>query len=189
MATKQNRKNTKNPKHKLFSVRKIALVAGAIAIIVGVVGVIALRRGDDAATKMHTTFNTPTAATFTDSGNVMFTSDNIPDVNNARTLSHIQPLVISYNWTSGPYNQALRPDATNNDITTGVKISPFVRGTWAIRGGGDELAFTPDTDWPADTRFTVRVADNMVNSDVAIYNTTISFTTPRIDANVDCFNL
>lgn len=189
MATKQNRKNTKNPKHKLFSVRKIALVAGAIAIIVGVVGVIALRRGDDAATKMHTTFNTPTAATFTDSGNVMFTSDNIPDVNNARTLSHIQPLVISYNWTSGPYNQALRPDATNNDITTGVKISPFVRGTWAIRGGGDELAFTPDTDWPADTRFTVRVADNLVNSDVAIDDTTISFTTPRIAATVDSFNL
>ncbi len=189
MATKQNRKSTKNPKHKLFSVRKIALVVCAFAVIAGIVGVIALRRGNDAATKMHTTFNTPTAATFTDTNNVMFTSDNIPEVNNARTLSHIQPLVISYNWTSGPYNQAVRPDATSNDITAGIKISPFVRGTWARQGGGDELSFSPDTDWPADTRFTVRVADNLVNSDVAIDDKTISFTTPRATATVDSFNL
>ncbi|HBS76625.1 MAG TPA: hypothetical protein DEA31_02070, partial [Alphaproteobacteria bacterium] len=189
MATKQNRKSTKNPKRKLFSVRKIALVVCTIVLIAGIVGVIALRRGNDAATKMHTTFNTPTAATFTDTNNVMFTSDNIPDVNNARTLSHIQPLVISYNWTSGPYNQAVRPDATSNDITAGIKISPFVRGTWARQGGGDELSFTPDTDWPADTRFTVRVADNLINSDVAIDDKTISFTTPRVTATVDSFNL
>ncbi len=189
MATKQYRKNTKNPKRKLFSVRKIALAVCAIAIIVGASAYIALHHGDDATTTMHTTFNTPTAVTFTDTNNVMFTSDNMPDVNNARTLSHIQQLVISYNWTSGPYSQALRPDATNNDITAGVKISPFVRGTWTLRGGGDELAFTPDTDWPADTRFTVRVADNLANSDVAIDNKTISFTTPRVTATVDSFNL
>ncbi len=185
---KRNIAKKQTKKHSIW--REIAMI-GVVALVMagGLATWYMTRTGNANVTRMHATYNTPTAATFSDSNDVLFGANDIPTVNNNRTLNKIQPLVISYDWKSGPYQRTFRPELTDADIARGVKISPFVRGTFAVRGGGDEIVFTPESDWPADTDFTVRISRDMINSGVTPDRRNISFTTPAITATVSSFNL
>ena len=116
------------------------------------------------------------------------TSSNIPDVNNNRSLSEIQPLIVSYNWTHGPYAPTFKMDLTAADITRDVKITPYVRGIWSIRGP-NMIAFTPESDWLPNTKYTIKVGKKLFHDDVRPDARTTSFTTPKIAATIDSFNV
>lgn len=168
------------------------VIAAAVAVVAAIGGIVLWRviaRGSENITVMHVSVPDVTAAKFSDDNTVLFGANDIPTVNNNRAVSGIMPLTISYNWYSGPYQQVLKPTLTQSDITNGVKITPTVRGTFRIQGGGDEIVFTPVVDWPADTDFTVRIDKKLFNDDVAVDKKTISFTTPKITATVSSFNL
>lgn len=168
------------------------VIAAAVAVVAAIGGIVLWRviaRGSENITVMHVSVPDVTAAKFSDDNTVLFGANDIPTVNNNRAVSGIMPLTISYNWYSGPYQQVLKPTLTQSDITNGVKITPTVRGTFHIQGGGDEIVFTPAVDWPADTDFTVRIDKKLFNDDVSVDKKTISFTTPKITATVSSFNL
>lgn len=133
--------------------------------------------------------DTPAPQAFADTNIANFiASDDAPDVNNNRKISDIQPLIVSYNWTGGEYAPAFRMNATNADVNAAVKITPSIRGTWTMRGP-NVLGFIPDADWPADTKFTVKIAKSLTNDDVRPNTYTASFTTPEITASVDSFDI
>ncbi len=131
---------------------------------------------------------TPNAQSFLDTNNALFTSENgIPAVNNNRTLEHIAPVVISYQWESGPYSPAFTMGLNKKDLNKYVKISPIIRGNFELMGQ-NTIKFTPDTPWPADTRFTIRMSKNLFDTDVRPDDYSATFTTPKITANIDSFN-
>ena len=168
------------------------VIATAVAIVAAIGGIVlwrAVARGSENITVMHVSVSDVTAAKFTDDNTVLFGANNVPTVNNNRAVSSIVPLIISYNWYSGPYQQVLKPTLTQSDITNSIKITPTVRGAFRTQGGGDEIVFTPAIDWPADTDFTFRIDKRLFNDDVSVDKNTISFTTPKITATVSSFNL
>ena len=168
------------------------VIAAMVAIVATIGGIMFWRviaHGSENITVMRVSVSDVTAATFTDDNTVLFGANNVPTVNNNRAVSSIVPLIISYNWYSGPYQQVLKPTLTQSDITNGIKITPTVRGAFRTQGGGDEIVFTPAIDWPADTDFTFRIDKRLFNDDVSVDKNTISFTTPKITATVSSFNL
>lgn len=183
------RKTNKNIPSRKWRRIIIAVVAAFITVTAGAVLWRAVSHKSANTTVMHASVPEISAVRFTDDGTVLFGANDIPTVNNNRTMSEIMPLTISYNWMSGPYQRAIKPNLSQSDIDNGVKISPLVRGTFKIQGGGDEITFTPTVDWPADTDFTVRIDKHLFNDDVSVDKKTISFTTPKITATVSSFNL
>ncbi len=146
-------------------------------------------RADNARTRFIANISTPHATQFTDNASSAFlSSDNVPDINNNRRISDITPLTIYYQWQSGPYGDAFRPNLTEKDIAQNVKITPFVRGTWHMRDG-DTLVFTPASDWPADTKFKIQIKKSLFNTDAIPNTRTISVRTADITANIDSFNV
>ncbi|MBO7642631.1 MAG: alpha-2-macroglobulin family protein [Alphaproteobacteria bacterium] len=129
----------------------------------------------------------PTAFLDSNSANFMMSS-GMPEVNNNRTLSPINPLVISYNWVSGEYTPAFRADLTPKDIAMDVKLSPSVRGTWKLFSP-NMLAFSPESDWLPDTKYTVKIGKKLLSTDVRPDKRTMSFITPRLVATIDSFNI
>ena len=176
-------------KTKMHVWKKIAI--GTACLFLVALGVLIWWRATMTApdkTVLNVQTNNPIAMTFADDNAMSFVSDNnIPDVNNSRELSPIQPLVISYDWKSGPYQGAFKMDLTDADLAKNVKISPFIRGKWTIRSPY-AIAFTPESDWPADKKFTVKINSAAFNSDVEIDSRDVSFTTEPIIAKIDSFN-
>lgn len=185
----RTRKPNKNVRPHKWRHIVIAVAVAVVAAIGGIVLWRVIARGSENITVMHVSVPDVTAAKFSDDNTVLFGANDIPTVNNNRAVSGIMPLTISYNWYSGPYQQVLKPTLTQSDITNGIKITPTVRGTFRVQGGGDEIVFTPAVDWPADTDFTVRIDKKLFNDDVSVDKKTISFTTPKITATVSSFNL
>ncbi len=165
--------------------------AAAALIIAAGFGTLAFFAGNRTSDTPHLklSVNTPQAIGFTDStSTVLIQGTNVPDVNNNRRLSSITPLVISYEWTSGPYADALKMNLTDEEVAKNVKITPFIRGNWQVRDNS-ALAFTPDADWPADTKFTVKINDDILNPDAEFDKSRISFTTAPAVATIDSFNI
>lgn len=131
----------------------------------------------------------PQPTTFTDDDTVAWTTNgSYPDVNNNRTLTNINPLFISYSWKSGPYAPAFRPDLTSADIAKNVQINPYIRGKWSPYGV-NAIQFVPESDWPADTHFSVRISKKILNDDIWPNTRSASFTTKKISATIDSFNV
>ncbi len=169
--------------------KKIAIITGAIALVILGGYIIFAPHNNNGATKMRLTTNTPHAIEFIDNNTMTFVANGTtPDVNNRRNMSSIMPLVVSYELESGRYAGAFKMELTPTDLQNNIKITPFIRGTWKTRGPSSVI-FTPDADWPADTKFTVKINRNILNPDVKMNTTRISFTTPQITATVDNFNL
>ncbi|MBR2286211.1 MAG: alpha-2-macroglobulin family protein [Alphaproteobacteria bacterium] len=132
---------------------------------------------------------TPAHAEFTDNNYIDFTSGpDVIDVNNNRNLNDTEPLTIRYRWESGPYEPAFKMDATNADISKNVKISPYLRGTWS-RVNSDTIRFMPESDWPADTSFTVKIGHKILTSDIRVNTRNVSFTTPKIITKIEKFDV
>ena len=170
--------------------RTVIGVIGSALVILGA-GLVWWRiaTSDTDATKLSVNVSTPGVSVFTDNANMFFaTSTSIPEPNNARNLANPDSVVVSYNLESGRYAPAFKMDLTNTELANNVKINPFVRGTWSLRGDS-AIVFTPDVAWPADTKFTVKINSEIFNDDVTPDKTRASFTTPDITATVDNFNL
>ncbi len=132
---------------------------------------------------------TPAQATFTDNNIIDFTTGSgMPDINNNRTLNEPEPLIVQYRWDSGAYEPAFKMDAVNADISKNVKLSPYLRGSWS-RVNSDTIRFMPESDWPANTRFTVKIGRKILTDGIDVDTRTASFTTQKIETKIDSFNI
>ena len=164
------------------------IVLGLIAIV-AICACFLLFHDSSKKTRLMLTVPTPTPTAFLDSNSANFMmSSSTPEVNNNRTLTSVQPLIISYNWASGPYAPAFKMDLTTTDIARDVKITPYLRGNWTVRGP-NMIGFTPDSDWLPNTKYTVKISKKLFNSDVRPDSRTTSFVTPKIAATIDSFNV
>lgn len=183
---KQHAKSNKNtPLNRfLIWVGGILLLLGIVAgILWGIFGV------NNDKTKLIANAYAPTVATFSDNNTMFFaTSHSIPEPNNARDITNPDSVIIAYTVKSGNYAPAFKSNIDNADLSKQIKITPFIRGTWNMRGN-DTLVFTPESHWPANTKFTVKIDSDLFNNDVTPDKTRISFTTPDIVASIDNFNL
>lgn len=126
---------------------------------------------------------------FTDTNVANFiSSESVPDINNNRELSAVPALYVNYEWQSGSYSPALKMNLTAQELAENIKITPNIKGKWR-QAGTNTLMFTPDVPWPADTKYTVKIAKKLVNTDVHPDSYSISFKTPEIVATVDSFNI
>ena len=169
--------------------RKSRIVLGIVGAILVIGAAVLLFIGHSKMTKMSLDATIPTQTTFTDDNFVDFTNNlSTPDINNNRSLSDVSPLVISYHWESGKYAPTFKMDLTNSDIAKNIKIIPYIRGTWA-KVNPDTIRFVPESDWPADTHFTVKISHKIFNRDVAPNTRTVSFNTPKMVATIKSFNV
>ncbi len=173
--------------------RRTKLIIGAIStaviIIIGAIAWWHIAANNNNKAIFTANVYIPDIATFTDNNTLFFaTPSSIPEPNNSRTISTSGNAVISYTPESGNYAPAFQMNLTDADLAKNIKISPFVRGTWSIRGD-NTVIFTPESAWPAGTKFTVKINSDIFNDDVKPDTTRVSFTTPEITATVDNFNL
>ncbi len=185
-------KKTKKTKHKksvfrrylwpvLTSVCIVGIVVGALFFALG------LNKSTKTELRMHLT--PPPPQTFTDTNNqILMSSGQLPDINNNRSLTPISDIDISFNWLSGPYTPAFNMNINDSDLAKYVKISPLVHGKFKIKNPYT-ITFSPDTPWPADTKFTVRTSKRLFSNDVHPDRYTLSFTTKKISATLDSFNI
>ena len=91
----------KGRKHKTSSHKWLrGVVYGLVAIVLICAGFLVFHKSSP---QTHVTLSVPTPApvAFVDSASANFViSSNMPDVNNNRTLSAIQPMIVSYNWNN-----------------------------------------------------------------------------------------
>ena len=140
-------------------------------------------------TKLVADVSAPGVMEFSDDATMFFaTPTSIPEPNNARTIRTPDAVTISYIHEQGPFAPAFRMDLGPDDLSDRIKITPFIRGTWSLRGDST-LVFRPDDAWPADTRFSVKIDAGLFADDVHVDSKRIAFTTPPITAHVDNFNL
>ncbi len=164
------------------------IIFGLVAIVVICAGISLFHKsGKQTQVTLIAPAPVPTAFMDTNSTNFLANS-SVPEVNNNRTISAIQPLLVSYNWVSGEYAPTFKMDLTAADIAQNVKINPYVRGNWTVRGP-NMIGFTPDADWLPDTKYTIKIGKKLFNSDVRPDTRTASFTTPKITATIDSFNI
>ena len=167
----------------------IGVISAAVIIIVGALIWWRIAANDSNKTIFTANVYTPDIATFTDSNTMFFaTPTSVPEPNNARNISTPGNAVISYTQKSGNYAPAFKMNLTDTELAQNIKISPFIRGTWSMRGD-NTIIFTPDITWPAETKFTIKINPDIFNDDVQPDTTRVSFTTPEITATVDNFNL
>lgn len=145
--------------------------------------------GNTHKTAVFLNVNNPEPTVFVDNNTVDFTTGaNVPDINNNRTIGDVQPLLVSYDWKSGSYAPTFKMDLTNADIAKNVKITPYIRGNWEIVNP-NMIRFTPESDWPADTRFVVKIGRKIINDDVRPDTRTAIFTTPKPTTTINSFNI
>ena len=176
------RKNKKSVWGRIRATLFVTLSVGIVAAS----GLYWLDRHGAHTTKMDAYVYAPTPSHFSDDVSTIL-SNNFPDMNNNREVSKPGTLRITYDAVSGPNNPAFRYDLSSTQIAENVKITPAIRGTWKMPTPY-EIAFTPEQDWPADTKFNVRISDKMFVRDVRPNKTNISFRTEPITATTDIFN-
>ena len=184
-SSKKTVKTVQTPRWK----RVLWWAFGAV-LIIGIIALVICRAmPDDDTPRLAANVTTPAAQTFIDNNTMFFaTQHSIPEPNNARDISSPAHVIISYDLVSGPYAPAFKMDVNNDDIAQNIKITPFIRGNWYLRGNS-AIMFQPDAAWPADTKFTVKINKTLFNPDADIDTRRITFTTPDITAHVDNFNL
>ena len=164
----------------------VVVAAAFVGIIAGTWWNIATRND---TTKLNADIMAPETSTFNNDVTMFFATPNsIPEPNNDRELSVPDNVVLSYGLESGQYAPAFKMDINGDDLSQYIEITPFIRGTWYMRGD-NAVMFTPDDPWPADTKFTIKTKSGLFNPDVRVNTKRITFTTPQITASVDNFNL
>lgn len=138
-------------------------------------------------TRFNMEFTTPVAAHL-DDGNTVILSDDIPDVNNNRNIIPASPLRISYEFASGPHSTPFSVDLTNKDLAKNIKITPAIRGHWAVVNPY-ELEFRPEQDWPSATRFDVKIGESIFAGDARPNKKRLSFKTAPVTAHTELFNI
>ncbi len=190
MQNKKRKELFKRPAKKHNSRKKLLFWLSTLFIII--VGAIIVWRTftyNENITQITTNITIPSPSNFTDNNNMVFSEQSdIPDVNNNREITMPANITISFGIDAGSYAPALKPNLTAEDLSNEIKITPFVKGKWQSPNN-DVLIFTPAQQWPANTKFTVKMDSNLFNEDVKIDNNRLSFTTPPITATVDNFNL
>lgn len=185
-STKKKVKKNNTPQIKTRRRTTIFVVAAAMAVL-ALGGAIAWLKTDAQKTVLHASADTPTFSEFRDNNATILTGDaHIPTVNNNRELNPIRPLYISY-AANRSHTPAFKMNITDAEIARAIKITPFIKGKWSVHGGA--ISFVPDINWPADTKFTVKIAKNLFNDDAKPDTRRISFTTPDISAKIDSFNI
>ncbi len=132
---------------------------------------------------------TPTITTsdFTDDNYLTFSENaSVPDVNNNRKISTPQTWYVGYDLTSGPRTGAFKMGITDADLRQNIQITPFIRGTWQTRGP-NVIEFTPESDWPTDKKFSIKIGKNLFNPDAHVDARRFTFSTPAISDNVVSF--
>ena len=169
--------------------RKLRVSLGILCAALVVVTLFFVFKNPKQTTRVSVYTSAPAQTSFTDDNFVDFTNNSgTPDINNNRTLNDVQPLIVSYNWESGPYAPAFKMDITNPDIANNVKITPYIRGNWS-RINQNTIRFVPETDWPADTRFNIKISRKLLNDDVRPNTLKASFTTPKLIATINSFDI
>lgn len=182
-AANQKKSGTKT-RFKLW--HKIALTIVTFVIVVGAALWLLIPSAQNVAT-FKVNASIPQPVYFLDNNSMIFAnSDSLPEINNNRQISTPQPLIISYDLQTGPYTPVFKSNLTSPDLVNKIKISPFIKGTWYLRGNS-ALMFSPDQDWAADTRFTVTIDKELFNSDVKPDSYRASFTTPKITSEIESF--
>lgn len=138
-------------------------------------------------TKMNVSVETPIAAHFTDDKSIVLLND-APDTNNNRDIAPADPLRILYDYVSGPGAPAFNTNISRSELAQNIKISPAIRGKWAF-SNPYEIVFTPDADWPSDTKFNVKLGEKLFSREVRPNTRRISFKTAPITAKTDLFNI
>ncbi len=146
-----------------------------------------IKSNDENISRADLDFNTPISANFTDD-NYTTLSNNIPDVNNNRAIGAPDKLIITYDITSGPNNPVFNTTLTPSDLAANIKFSPAIRGKWSFSGPYD-LIFSPEQNWPANTRFDVKLGKHLFSSDVIPSRDKFSFKTAPISADLNLFNI
>lgn len=168
---------------------KWRVIFGIIGALVACAVLFVVFHGTYPATLSTISVSPPEPTTFSDDNTVGWTKGtSLPDLNNNRTLNDTNPLLISYNWESGPYAPTFKMDITPADIAKNVQINPYIRGKW-VPYGVNAIQFMPESDWPADTRFSVQISRKIINPDVRTNTRNASFSTPKITTTIDSFNV
>jgi hypothetical protein len=136
---------------------------------------------------MNASVDTPVAAHFTDDKSTVLMND-APDTNNNRDIAPADPLRISYDYVSGPGAPAFNTNISRSELSQNIKISPAIRGKWAF-SNPYEIVFTPDADWPSDTKFNVKLGEKLFSRDIRPNTRHVSFKTAPIVANTELFNI
>lgn len=165
--------------------RILAIIAAA-AVFVGL-GIYWISTRNVNITKMNMAVETPISAHFADDKSTILLND-APDTNNNRDIVPAESLRISYNYVSGPGAPAFNTNISAAELSQNVKISPAIHGKWYF-SNPYEIAFTPDGDWPADTKFSVKLGEKIFSRDVRPNTRHISFRTAPITAKIDMFNI
>ena len=138
-------------------------------------------------TRFKLTVNTPAPTAFTDTNIAPLSeTNNLPTINNNRQISQQDTLNIYFN-AQKHYADALRPELTDAQIMQYVKISPFIRGKWS-KFDENNIYFTPEEDWPSDTKFTIKFDKKLFLPDTKINSYKTEFTTPKIATAINSFN-
>ncbi len=171
--------------------KRIAIWVGAAILVIGVIAIIWWRivAQNSDKTQMVANVSAPGIAEFSNDNTMFFaTPTSIPEPNNARDLSSPSGVTVSYNVESGNYAPAFKMNLMNTDLPDNIQIKPFIRGEWYLRGR-NAIMFIPDSAWPAETKFTIKINPDLFNDDTDIDTTRVTFQTPEITATVNNFNL
>lgn len=158
----------------------------AVAVFLGL-GMYALRVHNSRITRMSVHVNTPVSAHFIDDNSTVLLND-APDVNNNREIASAEPLRISYEYVSGPGAPAFNTNISPSELAQHIKIVPAIRGHWSMPTPY-EIEFAPDSDWPSDTKFNVKIGKKLFSSDVRPNKRSVSFKTAPITAKMELFNI
>lgn len=194
MRNQVNPKHQFNPKNakKRRKLWPLVTIVAAIIVLIGGLIVWRLGRTDTRTPRFDISVENPMPARYADKNPIVMSVGTnkiaTPQINTDRQVADPTPLRIYYNLMSGDYAPAMRMDIDDAELVNAIKMTPRVRGTWS-HPGPNTLVFTPATNWPADTRFRVKIARRLFNSDVRVNSRTVRFETPAQSATIDSFDV
>ena len=176
-------------KKKATSVLHVFLLWAAaflgMCLVVGAIYWLGLR--DRNAVRFDAYVSNPTAAHFTDDVSAVL-YDNIPDVNNNRNITSPSSVQVSYEAAPGANAPAFNMNNSSASLAQSIKIRPAIRGNWTMPSPY-VIRFMPEQNWPANTKFDIKIADKLFAPDSRPNTKTVSFTTAPITAQIDMFNV
>lgn len=188
--TKKNKETTNlhnSTRHRRFTKHIRFLSIGAILVLICTAILWSFLISSNTISSFHSIQSTPVSGDFIDDNYMTFSdTSNLPEVNNNRKLSSSQPFFIGYKLASGPEQSAFKMGLTNTDIKNNITITPFVRGTWHMRGA-NVIDFVPEHDWPTNQKFTIKINKNLFNPDTTVDTHRFTFTTPAITDKIASF--
>ncbi len=77
-----------------------------------------------------------------------------------------------------------RLDLVNQQVDQGVRLDPQMAGRWSWEGDRD-LVFVPDQEWPAGTRFRIRLGRQPFAPEVRLSSRRYEFQTPPLSIDIE----